>query len=103
MEINNNKMFSVEEIAKFTSEVKRLFSLCFDEDMVKMLLAKFNFEHALNHDAELLTSEIDNFLMYQQSEYNKDLLNAIAKGTVIFNYKAKIGEFLSESNKTNSR
>ena len=89
-------MFSTEEISEFKVEAKKLFSSCFDKETAEVMIKQFQFEIALNHDAEFLEMEIRKYLESLLTPNDEILLKAIVKGTIVFNYKSKIGEFLAQ-------
>lgn len=93
-------MFSTEEINEFKVEAEKLFSSCFDKETAELMVKQFRFEIALNHDAEFLEVEIQKYVSASfDYSHSKDFLKAIVKGITVFNYKAKIGEFLAQRGK----
>jgi ribosomal protein L16 Arg81 hydroxylase len=93
-------MFSIEEINKFKVEINKLLTHSFDKEFVEMILNQFQLETCLNNDARILDSEIRKYLNNEiLTSDNEVLLTAIVKGTIVFNYKSKFGEFLAQRGK----
>jgi hypothetical protein len=92
-------MFSIEEINKFKVEINKLLTHSFDKEFADMILNQFQLETCLNNDALILDSEIRKYLDSSLTTTDEVLLKAIVKGTIVFNYKSKFGEFLAQRGK----
>mgnify|MGYP001229665999 FL=1 len=92
-------MFSIEEINKFKVEINKLLTHSLDKEFVDMILNQFQLETCLNNDARILDSEIRKYLESSLTPTDEVLLKAIVKGTIVFNYKSKFGEFLAQRGK----
>ena len=93
-------MFSIEEINKFKVEINKLLTHSLDKEYVDVILNQLQLETSLNIDACILDSEIRKYLNSEVlTSDNEALLTAIVKGTIVFNYKSKFGEFLAQRGK----
>ncbi len=89
-------MFTIEEIDDFKSFTEKLLNSHFDNVATKAFFEHMKLEISLNHDANMLYSEIVKFLTISLSEDSKNLLSSFVKGTVIFNYKSEIGKIINQ-------
>ena len=89
-------MFSVEEINKVKVEINKVLTHSLDKEYVDVILNPLQLETSLNNDACILDSEIRKYLESLLTPTDEVLLKAIVKGTIVFNYKSKFGEFLAQ-------